>query len=99
MNWKKRTQAEVDAAVAARDYTGGYEWWPWLWYMRKGYLLGFFGNLILGWAGGISSFAEHNENPDWISYGVIGFFGIFAPVLIGFLLRRDYKEGKKGISR
>jgi len=25
MNWKKRTDAEIDAAVAKKDYTGGYE--------------------------------------------------------------------------
>jgi hypothetical protein len=98
MNWKKRTQAEVDySADKLKDFTGGYEWWPWLWYMRKGYLLGFFGNLALGWAGGLS--AASDDPRDWISYAVIGFFGIFAPSIIGFMLRRDYKEGKQGKTR
>jgi len=98
MNWKKRTKEQIDYSTdRLNDYTGGYEWWPWLWYMRKGYLLGFFGNLALGWAGGISAMMD--DPSDWISYAVIAFFGIFAPTLIAFLLRRDYKEGQKGISR
>jgi hypothetical protein len=97
MNWKKRTKSEIDLAVSKKDYTGGYEWWPWLWYMRKGHMLGFFGNLLLGWIGGVS--AAIDEPSDWIAYAVIGFFGIFAPVTIGYLLRRDYRESKKGISR
>lgn len=99
MNWKKRTPAEVDAAVAKKDYTGGYEFWPWLFWMRKMYVLGFLGNLLLGWIGGISSFEPSNDNPEWLGYAVIGFFGVFAPTLIGYMLRRDYKEGKKGITR
>lgn len=97
MNWKKKTEAEIDSAVAKKDYTGGYEWGPWLWHLRKMYVVGLLGNLFLGWFGGICTMDPSNDNPIWMGYAVIGFFGIFAPTLIGFLLRRDYKEGKKGI--
>lgn len=101
--WTKKTQEEIDKAVKNRDYTGGYEFWPWLWYMRKGYILGFLGNLV----GGIISFTIFFK--EYLQYGFSGdtwvglaagcFFGVFAPFLIGFLLRRDYKDGKQGFSR
>lgn len=99
MNWKKKTPAEIADADKRKDYTNGYEFFPWLWHMRKMYLLGFFGNLILGWSGGIASMTPEADNELWISYAIIGFFGVFAPTLIGLLLRRDFKESKKGISR
>jgi hypothetical protein len=99
MNWKKRTQEEIDYSVdKLKDYTGGYEFFPWLWHMRKMYLVGLLGNLILGWYGGISSMDPNNENPQWMGYCIIGFFGVFAPILIGYMLRRDYKMSKKGQS-
>jgi len=98
MNWKKKTQQECDEAESRKDYTCGYEFLPWLWWMRRMYLLGFFGNLALGWFGGITSFNPNNENPDWMGYSIIGFFGVSVPVLIGYLLRRDYKNLQKGIS-
>lgn len=98
--WSKRTEEEIEASVRKKDYTGGYKFWPWLLWMRKMYVLGFLLNLVLGWAGGLSGIIKGNSNgPAWINYAVIVFFGIFAPTLIGFLLRRDYKEGQKGISR
>ena len=97
--WSKRTEQEIEESVKNKDYTGGYKFWPWLLWMRKMYVLGFLLNLTFGWIGGLTSFNPENENPAWIGYAVIGFFGIFAPTLIGFLLRRDYKEGQKGITR
>ena len=99
MTWRKRTKQEIDKSLMSRDYTGGYEFWPWLLHMRKWYVIGLVLNLIGGWVGGIYSMSPENENPLWLCYGIIGFFGVFAPVLIGYLLRRDYKEGKLGISR
>jgi len=95
MNWKKRTQTEIDQAVAKKDYTGGYEWWPWLWYMRKMYVVGFLGNLAFG----ITGFTLFAQDGEWVSFGVGCFFGLFAAPLIGYMIRRDYKESKKGISR
>lgn len=95
MNWRKRTAAEIDEAVDKKDYTGGYEFWPWLIYMRWSYLVGFFGNLLLGWGAFISM---DSEDRDWVAYAVLGFFGIFAPTLIGYMLRRDYNMLKQGQS-
>ncbi len=95
MNWKKRTEAEIDESVAKKDYTGGYEWWPWLWYMRKMYVLGFLVNLSFGIAG----FTIFTQDSEWTSFGIGCFFGLFTSPLIGFLIRRDFKESKKGISR
>lgn len=97
--WSKKTKEELELSDANKDYTGGYEFFPWLWYMRKWYVVGFIGNLLGGWVGGIASFNPSNENPIALSLAIIGIFGIFAPILIGYLLRRDYKEGKMGITR
>jgi len=98
MNFKKRTKEQIDYSVdVLKDYTGGYDFYPWLLHMRKFHTLGFIGNLLIGWIGGITSIKS--DPSDWVSYAVFGFFGIFAPTLIGFLLRRDFKESKKGISR
>lgn len=96
--WRKRSAQEIKESVKANDYTGGYKFWPWLWYMRKMYVLGFLLNLTLGWEGGISSFDPAAENDAWIGYTVIGFFGVFAPTLIGYMLRKDYNNLKVGKS-
>jgi len=95
MNFRKRTNAEIDESVRQGDYTGGYEWWPWLLYMRKMYVVGFLGNL----AGGIAGFTIFLQESDYVGLGVGIFFGLFAAPLIGFLIRRDFNESKKGISR
>jgi len=95
MNFRKRTKEEVDYAVdVQKDYTGGYEFWPWLIHMRKGYLLGFFLNAAIG----IGSFVTGDKG-DWITWTVGGFFGVFVPGLIGYKLRQEHGELKKGISR
>ena len=97
MKWKKRTQEEINYSTdKLKDYTGGYEFFPWLWFMRKLYLLGFFGNMALGWCGGMSGIL--NDPKDWVGYAIIGFFGVLAPALIGYMLRRDYKMLQKGQS-
>jgi len=100
MNFKKRTKEEIDEAVKNGDYTGGYSWWPWLWYMRKMYVVGFLGNL----AGGIAGFVTYFQDGGFVSGDPVGlgvgiFFGVLAAPLIGFLIRRDFKESKKGITR
>lgn len=94
MNFKKRTKEEIDYAVdVQKDYTGGYEFWPWLIYMRWSYLIGLFLNAAIG----LGSFITGDKS-DWITWAVGGFFGVFAPALISYKLRQDYKNLKKGIS-
>jgi hypothetical protein len=94
--WKKRTNDEIETSVRAGDYTGGYEFWPWLFYMRKMYVVGFFANLSSGWIGGLSMVTS--DPSEWVGYGVIGFFGVLAPILIAYMLRKDYAMSKKGKS-
>ena len=99
MNWKKKTNAEIDQIVATtNDSTAGYEWAPWLWYMRKMHVLGFLMNVLVGFIGGFSN-TDGGTNMDLASYVIIGLFGIAIPTLIALLVRRDYKEGKLGKSR
>jgi hypothetical protein len=95
MNFKKRTKEEIDYAVdVQKDYTGGYEFWPWLIYMRLSYLIGLFLNAAIG----LGSFITGDKS-DWITWAAGGFFGVFAPALISYKLLQDYKKLKKGIGR
>lgn len=96
MNWKKKTQVELDAADAKNDYTCGYEFYPWLLYMRKLYVVGFFGNMAAGIGDFIYSLC--NDGAGTADYIILCFFGVFAPTAIAFLLRRDYKKLQKGES-
>lgn len=95
--WSKRTEQEVQESVTNKDYTGGYKFWPWLLWMRKAPTIALLMNLIFGWSGGLS--VLRSDPSDWTGYGVIIFFGIFVPILVAFLIRRDYKESQKGITR
>lgn len=92
MNWKKKTSDQEDACVKLGDFTGGYDFLPWLVYMRWQYLIGFFGNIALGIGLLYSTLGD--------TFGTICglFFGVVAPALIGVLLVRDYKKLKKGQS-
>lgn len=96
MDWRKRTKDEIDEAVSKGDFTGGYDWWPWFWHMRKWYLLGFAMNFLFGWIGGVSTAISEPSDP--ISYLFIAAFGVVIPILIGSFLRKDFKLGKRGIS-
>lgn len=95
--WTKRTNEEIQESVRNGDYTGGYKFWPWLLWMRKGHTSALLLNLIFGWCGGISVLKD--DPTDFTGYGVLIFFGIFVPILAAFLIRRDYKESQKGITR
>lgn len=94
MNWKKRTPMQVDESVNKRDYTGGYEFGPWLIHMRKMYLVGLLGNL----AGGLACLSIYMQEGEFVTLGCSIFFGLFAPTLIATLLRKEYKRLKKGQS-
>jgi len=95
MNWKKRTQAEIDySADKLKDNTGGYEFLPWLIWMRKMYIVGFLGNVAFSVAG----YKFFFEETDWVGLGV-GIFFTLSSILIGYKIRQDYTDGKKGISR
>jgi len=94
MNWTKKTDAEIQAFEDKNDFTGGYEFLPWLWYMKKGYLGGIALLLIIG---GITAFTQaYNQN---VAYVAAGFFGVALPILFSYLLKRQYNKLQKGISQ
>jgi hypothetical protein len=95
MDWKKRTQQEINQALEKKDLTGGYEFLPWVWYMRKFMALAFFLNGFMGWQG-YKAYLEYGEA---IALIATFFFGICVTSFIGFMLYREHRDKKKGISR
>ena len=95
MDWRKRSNKQIDDSVSEGDFTGGYEFFPWLWYMRKFYVLAFFLNIFMGYQAAKGYF----EYEDVVALIAGAFFGLVVPSIIGYLLVRDYKEKKRGISR
>jgi len=91
--WRKRTEAEIEASVRFKDYTGGYEFGPWLLWMRKMYVVGFLGNL----AGSIIGWKIFLTEGDYVGLGV-GIFFALSTTLIGYKIRKDYTNSKKGVS-
>lgn len=88
---RKRTPAEIEASVKNNDYTGGYEFMPWLVYMRPMALVGLFLNILIGicgFVGGVKS--------DWLTWALGAGFGLVIPSIIIFMLTRDYKTSKNG---
>ncbi len=94
MNFRRRTQAEIDESVKNDDCTGGYEFFPWLLWMRPMYVVGMLGNFIAG----LCMLRIGIIDCDWIGY-VAGSFFAGAGILICFLLIRDYRESKVGKTR
>ena len=95
MNLKKRTQAEIDQANSKKDYTGGYDFLPWLIHMRlRGYVIPSFGLL----AGGIYCFFSLEDSYDVTFQKWAGVGCIIASALIQILLRREYLKLKLGIT-
>jgi hypothetical protein len=85
MNFKKRTEAEMNESEKKRDYTGGYEYLPWLFYMRISQVI----PMLIMFLGG--SYYATQEGTFWL-----GVSGIFVSFLIKFMLRRDYISLQKG---
>ena len=95
MDWRKRSRKEIDNSVSDVDLTVGYEFFPWIWNMRKFYVLAFFLNIFMGYQA-TKAYSEYGETIALIA-GV--FFGLAVPSIIAYLLVREHKEKKKGISR
>lgn len=90
-----RTQQQIDDAVKNGDYTGGYSWWPWLFFMRTTMLISILGSLT-GGAYIITKCQDGNAGPT-ISI-VVGSFFILIFVGAIYKLRSEYNNLKKGIS-
>lgn len=93
--FKKRTYLEVQKATQEGDYTGGYEFFPWLIHMRKFMVFAFFLNIFFGYKA-LEGYYENGE--EIITLITAIFFGIGVPSLISVLLFKEYKEKKQGIS-
>ena len=95
MNWTKRTKEQIDDAVDAGDYTGGYEFLPWMLYMRTRLVAVILFNFVVEW------FCWQ----DYLSGGAIDllvcaiFFGWVVPGVIVGLSLNEFKKKKKGISQ
>jgi hypothetical protein len=96
MNWKIKSKQEINDHLAKTgDATGGYEFLPWIIYMRYGYLFGLFFNLAVGMYGFFTTGSGSNTDP--VAWGV-GIFFSAAAITISLMLRREYKNLQKGIS-
>lgn len=91
---RKRTKSEIDKSVKNKDYTGGYNWYSWLIYMRFWYLIGLIANLFIGWVGGFSAISSNPEL--FVGYLMLLIFGLVTPIIIVYFLRSDYKSLKNG---
>lgn len=93
--FKKRTYIEVQEATRNGDYTGGYNFFPWLIHMRKFMVFAFFLNIFFGYKALEGYF---DNGLEIVTLLVSLFFGVAVPSLIAVLLLREYKEKKQGIS-
>jgi len=91
MIFKKRTKEEEDAAVAAGDLTGGYDYWPWFFIKRKFFVLAV--PLLLLFS--IGTIWDSYNNGDMV-YRVAGIVGIIMTFLLKLRIRIEYKRMKKG---
>ena len=86
MNLGKRSDKEIEKSVKKKDYTGGYEYLPWLMYMRGGISL----LMLVTFGAGI--YFSTQEGIFWVGIGAILLSGF-----IQYMLRRDYTSLKKGL--
>jgi hypothetical protein len=92
--WRKRTEEEIEASFKIKDYTGGYEFGPWLLWMRKWYVIILLGNMFFAYKG----WEIFSKESDKIGIAV-GIFFTISSLLISYKIRQDYTNGKKGVSR
>lgn len=96
MDWRKKTDVEIDHAVAQGDSTGGYDFLPWVWHMRKFMFFAFLLNIFMGYKA-YEGYLEYGKETVTLVASI--FFGIVVPVVIGGMLFREHREKKKGISK
>lgn len=95
MDFKKRSSKQINTSVSDGDFTGGYEFLPWVWYMRKGLFFSILLNVFIGYQC-LKYYLEHKELAGLLSGG---FFVLIIPTIISYLLFREHKEKKRGILR
>lgn len=90
-----RTKQQIDDAVKNGDYTGGYSWWPWLFFMRSIMLLSITGSLVMG--SYLIIDCQNGYQGPGVSIGCGSFF-VLVFVLAMYKLRIEYGQLKKGQS-
>lgn len=95
MNWSKRTPQQIDDAVESGDYTGGYEFLPWMWYMRRRLVI----IILFDFVVEFFCWKDYRVSGD-VSLLLFGiFFGWVVPGIILGLSWREFTKKKKGISQ
>ncbi len=92
---KQRSKFEIDEAVSNGDFTGGYNFLSWVWYMRRFFIAAIIIDLLIG----CKLVQTYNEYQEIITGIAAAFFGLAIPTIITTLLVREYKRKKKGISQ
>ena len=93
----KRTIQQQAESRFKGDYTGGYDFYPWLWYMKKVKMfmaiamVAIFVFLRLSLR--IKGFVA-----DYYFQSGISWFALLAALVIAFMTIREYKHLRKGVS-
>lgn len=94
MNWKKRSNEEIEKSIKSGDLTGGYDFLPWVVYMRLYFVIAIILNIFIGYK------LLQNINDSSLVSIIFGIFlGIGVPFLIMVLLTKEFKRKKKGLSQ
>jgi len=92
--FKKRTKEQIEASEANKDFTDGYEFFPWLIHMRLWHFIPTVGLLAFGV--GMFIFTEDSYDTTFQFWAAV--VACAAHVFLMYMLRRDYKLLQKGIS-
>jgi len=94
MNWKKRSNEEIEKSVQSGDLTGGYDFLPWVVYMRLYFVIAILADIFIGY-----KLLQNIRESSLVSiiFGI--FLGIGVPFLIMALLTKEFKRKKKGLSQ
>ena len=92
---KKRTPAEIEESITNQDFTGGYKFLPWLWHFRK-FMLGAILLNVFIVSQAIRAYRIEGES-EIIIVSIV--FGLCIPVVIMFLLMREFHNKKQGKSQ
>lgn len=95
-NWQpQKSKFEIDEAASNGDFTGGYNFLPWVWYMRRFFIAAIIIDLLIG----CKLVQTYNEYQELVTGIAAAFFGLTIPIIIITLLVREFNRKKKGISQ
>lgn len=94
MNLKKRTKEQLDEAVKQGDFTGGYQFLPWLIWVE---IIKLLASILLPIAG-IGCFIFQKGTYDLQFQIITGFCLIIAGIFVFLWTKRQYNQQKNGKS-